>query len=250
MAGRVRSGGGQSGAPEARLTSIEDFGPGVNLAYRLPMFTGLVQHVGRVAAVTPTPAGLRLRIDPAGWAHAPAQGDSISVNGCCLTIVGGMGKGGEGAGDGFLFDAVPETLAKTTLGGWEVGRRVNLEHAVTAGTYLGGHVVQGHIDGLGEVRANGETPGRGWLLRLAPDAALMRYMVPRGSVCIDGVSLTLARVDMHAGEIEIALIPETLARTTLSDLRPGGRVNLECDVLAKTVAHYLEHFAPGSPGAR
>jgi riboflavin synthase len=208
------------------------------------MFTGLVQHVGRVAGATPTPAGRRLRIDPAGWAHAPSPGDSISVNGCCLTLVGG------GAGGEFHFDAVPETLAKTTLGGWAVGRRVNLEHAVTAGTYLGGHVVQGHVDGLGEVRANGEMPGRGWLLRLAPDAPLMRYMVPRGSVCVDGVSLTLARVDMPSGEIEIALIPETLARTTLGDLRPGDRVNLECDVLAKTVAHYLEHVAPGSPGAR
>ncbi len=213
------------------------------------MFTGIVEHMGRVVEVRATPAGRRLTVDPCAWGHRPSPGDSIAVNGCCLTIVGEPGRV---PGDTRLlaFDAVPETLAKTTLGWWRADDAVNLEHAATAGTLLGGHVVQGHVDGVGRVETNGQaTTGQGgrgeqeWRLRVALPGELMEYMVPKGSVAIDGVSLTLAGVDVPGSAIEIALIPTTLARTTLGGRKPGDCVNVEADVMAKSVVHYLRHFA-------
>ncbi len=213
------------------------------------MFTGIVEHMGRVAEVRSTPSGSRLVVDSCAWGHRPSPGDSIAVSGCCLTIVGGPGAG---CGDAGLlaFDVVPETLAKTTLGTCRVGQGVNLEHAATANTLMGGHVVQGHVDGVGRVESNGHTAngqmGRGegeWRLRVALPRDLMEYMVPKGSVAIDGVSLTLASVDVAREAVEIALIPTTLAKTTLGGRRPGDGVNVEADVMAKTVVHYLRHFA-------
>lgn len=205
------------------------------------MFTGIVQHVGRVLLAEPSTGGVRLRVDPLGWSHAPAPGDSIAVAGCCLTMI-------HGAAAGVLeFDVVPETLAKTTLAGWREGRRVNLEHAATPATLLGGHIVQGHVDAVGVVTSSQDGP-EGWRLVVSCPADLMACMTPKGSIAIDGVSLTIASVDGGASSIVMALIPTTLERTTLGALRAGDAVNVEADVLAKTVVQYLRSFA-GRGGA-
>lgn len=204
------------------------------------MFTGLVQHLGRVHAATPSHDSLRLTINPQGWPHNPAPGDSIAVNGCCLTLVGPPEHGR------LAFDAVPETLAKTTLGAWSAGHPVNLEHAATPTTLLGGHIVQGHVDAVGHVVSNADS-GNGWRLVVSVPPDLMPCMPPKGSICIDGVSLTIAHTDVRAHRIEIALIPTTLKLTTLGALRQGDGVNIEADVVSKTVVNVLRHF-PRRPG--
>lgn len=204
------------------------------------MFTGIVQSIGRVAATEPTAAGRRVVIDPLGWTYAPAPGDSISVDGCCLTVVTRPASGGK-AGAQWMFDTVPETLAKTTLGDRRVGDLVNLEHAATATTLLGGHVVQGHVDGVAVVESVVNTSD--WRVRFRPPAELMQYMTPKGSVCVSGVSLTLAAVDPAAGWFEVALIPTTLEKTTLKSLVQGSRVNIEADTLVKTMVHWMRHYA-------
>lgn len=199
------------------------------------MFTGLVQAMGTIEQLEASEAGCRLVIDASGWDHRPSAGDSVAISGCCLTAVG------DATDDGRLtFDAIPETLSKTTLGSWTEGRRVNLEHSVTAMTLMGGHVVQGHVDGVGRV-AHVVTEGE-WRGRIELPAELMRYATPKGSVCIDGVSLTIAEQDVQERWLEVALIPETLERTTLDRLAAGDTVNLEMDVLSKTVVHHLENY--------
>ena len=202
------------------------------------MFTGLIQAVGKVAAVEPRPAGLRLLIDPGGWGHLAGEGESIAVSGCCLTVAAAGGTGGTWA-----FDVIPETLAKTTLGKLRAGSRVNLEHAATPATLLGGHVVQGHVDGVGVVESVA-TAGE-YRVRVRPPSGLMEYMTPKGSVCIEGVSLTIAEVQPREW-FEVALIPVTLVKTTLGDLKAGESVNLEADVFAKTVVHWLKHYGAGN----
>ncbi len=204
--------------------------------YGCGVFTGLVQAMGEVREVTAKGSGLRLGVEAGGWTYRPGAGDSVAVNGCCLTAVESATPAGL-----MRFDVVGETLAKTTLGAWAVGRKVNLEHAATMGTLLGGHMVQGHVDGVGRVVANGEGAG-GWRLVVEVSAEVMVFMAPKGSVCVDGVSLTLASVDVSARRIEAALIPTTLAVTTLSALRAGDGVNIEADTVAKTVVHYLRAF--------
>ncbi|MCC7388121.1 MAG: riboflavin synthase [Phycisphaerales bacterium] len=200
------------------------------------MFSGIIRATGRLAAVESTPAGRRLTIDPGAWGHTPGVGDSIAVSGCCLTLAVPPGP------DGHLgFDAIPETLAKTTLGDLAVGDRVNLETSVTAATAMDGHVVQGHVEGVGEVVGlvtQGEYRVR---VRAHPD--LMPCIVPKGSVAIDGVSLTIAEVSPAGHWFEVALIPTTLSLTTLGGLKPGSKVNLETDVLARTVVHVLRNYA-------
>jgi len=203
------------------------------------MFTGLVQAVGVISETQPSDAGRRIVIDPAPWDHRPAPGESISVSGVCLSMVGDF--------DGRLvFDAVPETLAKTTLGALNPGDRVNLERSLAAGDLLGGHVVQGHVDGVGVVERV-ET-GNEHRVRIAAPPEVAPYLIPKGSISVEGVSLTLASVDADA--FEIALIPVTLDDTTLGALAPGSRVNLEADQLAKTVATLLESRGVISPPAR
>lgn len=199
------------------------------------MFTGLIEATGAIAAATPIEAGVRLVITAPGWNHRPAVGDSISVSGCCLTVAAEPGPAGE-----LSFDVVPETLAKTTLGSWKPGRAVNLEHSATASTLLGGHIVQGHVDGVGEVIALARTPE--WRVRIRPPVALMEFIAPKGSIAVDGVSLTVAALSPTEGWFEVALIPTTLEKTTLSELGPGERCNLECDVLSKTIVHWLKHY--------
>lgn len=198
------------------------------------MFTGLVQAMGRVAGVEGREGSTRIMIDAGGWDHRPAPGDSVCVSGCCLTLV-------ESSSPGLLaFDAIPETLAKTTLASWREGWRVNLEHSARMDTLIGGHVVQGHVDGVGEV-VSVKTEGE-WRVRVRLDPGLAAYIVPKGSVSVDGVSLTIAAEDAEESWFEVALIPETLERTTLGELKAGDRVNIECDIMAKTVAHQLRLY--------
>ncbi|MBI1189511.1 MAG: riboflavin synthase [Tepidisphaera sp.] len=199
------------------------------------VFTGIIEVQGVVRSVTPTAAGVRLEIHAPNWSYAGSVGDSVACDGCCLTIAAPPRDGV------MVFDAIPETLAKTTLAAWKPGRSVHLEHAATASTLLGGHMVQGHIDGVGTVVSNGPTPGGGWELTIEPPVELMPYFAPKGSVAIDGVSLTLAAVT--AKTFTIALIPTTLAKTHLSPLKPADTVNLEADVIAKTVVNYVRYFA-------
>lgn len=212
---------------------------------RSAVFTGLIEYLGTVERKDCTPAGVRLWIrpdapDPAQGALANAAvGDSIAVDGCCLTLAAEPAK----HGGLYAFDVIPESLAKTTLGSFEVGTRVHLEPSATMATLLGGHLVQGHVDGVGTVlQVQRES---GWRVRIAVPRTpedLLVYFVPKGSVALQGVSLTIAAIDVNQGWFEVALIPTTLAKTTLGALKAGSKVNLECDAMAKTVLHYLKHF--------
>lgn len=218
--------------------------PGLGHAEPIPfgMFTGIIEQTGSVVSRSPTPAGERLTIDAAGWSHRPRPGDSIAVDGCCLTLAEPVDHAAK-----LVFDVIPQTRSRTTLGGLKPGDRVHLEHAATPTTLLGGHVVQGHVDEVGEVVGVSGGGGEGeWRVRVRVSRESIEVMVPRGSVCVQGVSLTLAMVDPDAAEFEVALIPTTLAKTTLGGLRAGSRVNIEGDYLAKTVVHYLRHFASRS----
>ena len=189
------------------------------------MFTGIVRERGRVLTAEQNGGGVRLRIAAPHTAASASLGDSVSVSGVCLTAVA--------VDDGELaFDAVPETLARTTLAEITAGAEVNLEPALRTGEPLGGHYVQGHVDGIGQVRSL-EPEGDGARLRLDVPPELLRYCVEKGSLAVDGVSLTIAGLDESG--VEIALVPHTLGETTLASLRPGDGVNLEADVLAKYV---------------
>ncbi len=189
------------------------------------MFTGIVRERGRVTAVDEGGDGVRLIVEAPATAEGAAVGDSVAVSGVCLTVTA--------AENGRLsFDAVPETLARSSLGELGAGDEVNLEPALRAGEPLGGHYVQGHVDGVGVVRSvERERDGvRAWFD--APVESL-RYLVEKGSVAVDGVALTVTHLD-EAG-FAVALVPHTLAATTLGALSPDDRVNLEVDVLAKYV---------------
>jgi riboflavin synthase alpha subunit len=194
------------------------------------VFTGIVRERGRVVSAARNGGGLHLRIKAANTAADAHDGDSIAVAGCCLTVTAVDGGALE-------FDAVPETIARTNLAQLEPGSTVNLEPAVRAGEPLGGHFVQGHVDGLGRVDSV-ETEGDGARVRLELPRELLRYCVEKGSVAVEGVSLTVAALDDAL--VEIALVPFTLEHTTLASLRPGSEVNVEVDLLAK----YAERLAP------
>jgi riboflavin synthase len=188
------------------------------------MFTGRVAATGVVSAVEPAGDGARLSV-ATPLAGELADGDSIAVNGVCLTA--------RGAGDdSFAADVMAETLRRSSLGPLAAGDRVNLELPLRAGGRLGGHVVQGHVDGVGTVESLADE-GFARIVRIAAPQAIMRYVVEKGSIAIDGVSLTVSAVDSEA--FEVSLIPETLERTTLGALETGRSVNLEVDVLAKYV---------------
>lgn len=202
------------------------------------MFTGLVQAKGRVVAVDAVPSGSRLVID-ASWDQKPAPGDSVCVSGCCLTLARPAEvREGEVR---MAFDVIHESLAKTTLGGLRVGSVVNLETSCTPTTLLGGHIVQGHVEGVGAF--DRVQTGDDWRITVRPPAELMPVITPKGSITIDGVSLTVAEVDVEAGTFGVALIPTTLEATTLGEAAEGGACNLETDVLARTVIHYARHYA-------
>jgi riboflavin synthase alpha subunit len=193
------------------------------------VFTGIVKEVGRAASITGRPEGIRIEIEAPTTAATTAVGDSVAVDGCCLTAVA--------AGEGRIaFDAVPETLARTSLGNLAVGSRVNIEPALRAGEPLGGHYVQGHVDGVGVVRGvAAEGVGRRVWVDAPPE--LLRYTVEKGSIAVQGASLTVAALDDNG--FAVALIPHTLSETTLGELDPGQTVNLEVDVLAKYVERLL-----------
>ena len=195
------------------------------------VFTGLIQHRGKVSGQSTDGDTTRLLVDCEGWDHHPQPGDSIAINGCCLTVV-------KLIHEVMSFDVVSTTLATTSLGSLKPGTQVNLEHAATPSTLLGGHLVQGHVDGTGEVLANGKEAERGWLLRIQAPQPVARMLIDKGSITVDGVSLTIAR--QEEGQITIALIPETLERTTLRELVPGDLVNLESDCLVKMVDALLD----------
>ena len=196
------------------------------------MFTGIVKERGRVTAVTGGANGVRLRVAVPRTAAGVAIGDSIAIGGVCLTVV-------ELEDAEVSFDAVPETLARTALRRLEAGDDVNVEPAIRAGEPLGGHLMQGHVDGVGSVRSvEAEGDGRRIWVDAPPD--VLRYCVEKGSIAVDGVSLTVAALDDTG--FAVALIPHTLAETTLGELAAGDEVNLEADVLAK----YVERLLPVS----
>ena len=188
--------------------------------------------LGTVAAVDAADDGVRLRVATA-LAGDLRDGDSIAVNGVCLTAIGADG-------DSFGADVMHETLRRSSLAEVAPGARVNLELPLRADERLGGHVVQGHVDGLGAIRAVREE-GFARVVTIEADPALLRYVVEKGSIAVDGVSLTVAAVDGDA--FSVSLIPETLERTTLGAAGPGAPVNLEVDILAK----YVEKLLPSSP---
>jgi riboflavin synthase len=197
------------------------------------MFTGIVQTKGRISKIDRNDFGARLSVDGGGWPdpaiYKPAAGDSICISGVCLTVV-------ETSGGLLAFDVIAETLAKTNLGDLKPGDAINLEPPVTASQPLGGHFMQGHVDGVGvvtHVHAGKEE----WRVAVKPPADLMPYIIPKGSVAIDGISLTLASVAEDS--FEVALIPTTLDITTLGETVVGQRVNLEADIISKTVVHQL-----------
>ena len=195
------------------------------------MFTGLIQHCGQIASIDSNESGKAILVDTGPWDYVPDLGASISVNGCCLSVV-------EAQGSIFRFDVVHRSLEMTTLGSLGVGDRVNLEHAARADSLLGGHIVQGHVDGVGEVVSVQDQDD--WRVSIQAPVGVAEHLCDRGSIAVDGVSLTVARVDN--GIFEVALIPITLEETNLGQLRSGSKVNLEADVMAKMVAQHVERI--------
>jgi len=190
------------------------------------VFTGIIEAQGRVERIGARGGGVRLTLSTPRPLARLAVGESIAVNGTCLTVTTRQGRR-------FTVDVSPETLRRTTTGALAVGDRVNLERALRVGDRLGGHIVQGHVDGIG--RLVGITPERDWVLyRLRAPAAVAPYLLEKGSIAVDGVSLTVFAC--RGSAFTVALIPHTLAVTTLGARRPGDRVNVEADVVAKQVA--------------
>jgi len=200
------------------------------------MFTGLIQDLGTVERVTPRGGVVDLWIGTSLPTSDFELGESVAVNGACLTVV-------EVGPRSFLAQAAPETLRRTTLGELSVGSRVHLERALQVGARLGGHLVLGHVDAVAEV-LGGRADGGAWRMEVSLPASLSPFFIEKGSVCIDGVSLTVNGVGTD--RFDVMLIPESQARTTLATRRPGDRVNLEADVIGKYVARlYGSRQGPG-----
>jgi riboflavin synthase len=198
------------------------------------MFTGIVEIIGIIEGIEPGADLTRLVVDAKPIVEGVDLGDSVAVNGTCLTVTS--------IRDGRLsFEAVQETMERTSLGDLKVGSRVNLERAMRAGDRLDGHIVQGHVDGVGTVRQMAQE-GNDVRLQIDCDPELADCVVEKGSIAVDGVSLTVAALSPSG--FEVALIPHTLEATTLSDRQPHDRVNLEADVLGKYVKRYLERMFP------
>lgn len=205
------------------------------------MFTGIVEELGTVRAVEACEGGTRLEIAASAVIDDAEIGASIAVNGCCLTVVE-VGREPDGT-RWWAADVVAETLMRTSLATRRVGDRVNLERPVRAADRLGGHVVQGHVDAVGRVRDLTPLPDGSTQMTIAAPREVLRYVVEKGSIAVDGASLTVAALEADA--FAVALIPHTLAVTTFGILRPGDPVNLEVDVLAKYVERLLIDAAPG-----
>jgi riboflavin synthase len=202
------------------------------------MFTGLIRAIGLVDEVLRTSSGARLVVDIGTLADGATVGDSVALAGACLTLTDLDGSRG-------TFDAVEETLRRTTIGQLARGRRVNLEPALRAGEPIGGHFVSGHVDGVGQL-AHTEPAGEGAEMRFTADRAVLADIVEKGSVALDGVSLTVAGIE--ADGFRVAIVPHTLRATTLGDLRPGQRVNIETDMLVKSVRRVMQTGGPDGSG--
>lgn len=200
------------------------------------MFTGIIEAVGTLTAVEPKNGDLRLRVKTNDLDLLDVQlGDSIATNGVCLTVV-------ELPGDGYWADVSVETLDNTTLRDWKVGMRVNLEKALTPQTRLGGHMVSGHVDAVGEVVSR-HKDARSERFRLRAPAELAKYIAHKGSITIDGTSLTVNAID--GAEFELNIVPHTIAKTVMGDYAAGSKVNLEVDLIAR----YLERLLLGDKAA-
>ena len=196
------------------------------------MFTGIIEELGRVESVEPHGEGARIRVETRTVTEDAHEGDSIAVNGVCLTVL-------DVRAEGFAADCSPETLRRSTLGGLRPGSPVNLERAVTPATRLGGHIVQGHVDARGTF-ISATDHGGSWTVRIAYPPEMRQYLVFKGSISVEGISLTVAALtDAH---FEVAIIPKTWQLTNLSALQPGDPVNLEADVIAKYVERMLERM--------
>lgn len=205
------------------------------LTYDLRMFTGIIERTGTVRSASARPGGVRLAIaaDEAFWRELTI-GASVAIDGTCLTIVAVRGAVAE-------FDVIAETLRCTTLGALAGGDMVNLERALVAGARLDGHFVQGHVDAVAIVSRVRQTAGEAeWTFRLDPE--VMKYVIPKGGIALDGISLTVAATARD--EFTVALIPTTLARTTLGRKQAGAKVNVETDILVRTVVHTLTSLRP------
>ncbi len=200
------------------------------------MFTGIVRELGVVTEVEGGASGIRIALRAPGVAREVSPGDSVALDGVCLTVTAV-------AGEVLSFDAVPETLSRTTLRRFATGIAVNVEPALRAGDPLGGHIVQGHVDGVGRVRAV-EPEGAGAWIEIEPPDGLFRYCVEKGSIAVQGVSLTVA--ELGEATFGVALIPHTLGATNLGSLAAGDEVNLEADILAKYVERLVGSRVPGS----
>lgn len=200
------------------------------------MFTGIIEAVGEITAVEPHGGDIRLRVKTNGLDLGDvALGDSIATNGVCLTVV-------ELPGDGYWADVSVETIDNTTVASWKTGQRVNLEKALTPETRLGGHIVSGHVDGVGEVVSR-QQDARSERFRLRAPKALAKYIAHKGSITIDGTSLTVNAID--GAEFELNIVPHTLEKTVMGSYISGSQVNLEVDVIAR----YLERLLQGDQAA-
>ncbi|WP_258109693.1 riboflavin synthase [Alicyclobacillus sp. SP_1] len=205
------------------------------------MFTGLVEELARVEDIRTSAAGSTIQLAAAVVLADVHVGDSIAVNGVCLTVV-------RHDAHSFVVEAVPETMRRTTLGSLRRGDAVHVERAVAVGGRLGGHMVSGHVDGLGTV-VFARQDGTAVVLSIAADESLLRYVVEKGSICVDGVSLTV--MDVKDGQFQVSVIPHTGQVTLLGSATPGRQVNLECDVLAKYAEKWMRALATERPsGAR
>ncbi|KQL46128.1 riboflavin synthase subunit alpha [Brevibacillus choshinensis] len=193
------------------------------------MFTGLIEEVGTLEAMTGSGQASRLVIRAARVLEGVKTGDSISVNGICLTVTSYTSRH-------FTVDVMPETLNKTSLRQLRQGQRVNLERAMRLGDRFGGHIVSGHVDDTGTIVSR-QPHANAVLFRIAADSSLLKYVIPRGSICIDGISLTV--VDVNENDFSVSIIPHTLAETSLQDRKVGDQVNLEADVIGKYVERLM-----------
>jgi len=202
------------------------------------MFTGIIEELGAVEAVETRPAGARLKVRCSTVMKDMTEGASIAVNGVCLTATGLRP-------DSFSADLSPETLLRSNLGDLRAGSRVNLERPLSPTGRLSGHIVQGHVDGTGELVSLDSMGGENWWLRVRVPGDLDPFLVYKGSIAIDGISLTIASLEGNL--LSVTIIPHTYRNTTLAGYRPGARLNLECDILAKHVEKLLRKLDVKSP---
>lgn len=202
------------------------------------MFTGIIEELGRVSALENHAGGVRISVSAFIVTHGTINGDSISVNGVCLTAI-------DVASNSFSADVSPETLNVTTIGSLAVGSPVNLERAVTPTTRLGGHIVQGHVDARGTF-ISAEQTGDFWTVRIGFPPEMAPYLIYKGSVAVEGISLTVAA--LNEDSFDIALIPKTWEMTNLAALKPGDPVNLEADLIAKYIERMVELGVPALAG--